>query len=69
MYGAAHPHLGETVEAEVVLWAAIEPEALRAFCRVHLSADKVPSRIRLIHAVAKTAVTGKVRRPIAPPVA
>lgn len=69
VYGAAHPHLGETVEAEVVLRTAIEPEALRAFCRVHLSADKVPSRIRLIHAVAKTAVTGKVRRPIAPPVA
>ena len=69
VYGTAHPRLGEVVEAEVALRSAIEPDALRVFCRAHLSADKVPSRIRMVHAVARTAVTGKVRRPIAPPVA
>ena len=68
-YGAAHRHLGEVVEAEVVVRAPVEPDALRDFCRAHLSGDKVPSRINLVQSVAKTAVTGKVRRPIAPPVA
>ena len=69
VYGVAHPHLGEVVEAEVVLQAAVEPDALRDFCRAHLSEDKVPSGIHQVHSVARTAVTGKVRRPTAPLVA
>jgi long-chain acyl-CoA synthetase len=68
-YGAAHRHLGEVVEAEVVVRDAIEPDALRDFCRAHLSGDKVPTRINLVESVAKTAVTGKVLRQVAPPVA
>jgi long-chain acyl-CoA synthetase len=68
-YGAAHRHLGEVVEAEVVVRAAVEPDALRDFCRAHLSGDKVPTRISLVQTVAKTAVTGKVRRQVAPPMA
>ena len=62
VYGAAHPHLGEVVEAEVVLRDAATTDALRDFCRVHLSADKVPSRFHVVKFIAKTAVTGKIRR-------
>jgi long-chain acyl-CoA synthetase len=68
-YGVAHSHLGETVEAEVVARAGVEPDALRDFCRAHLSGDKIPSRINLVHAIAKTAATGKIRRTTASPVA
>jgi long-chain acyl-CoA synthetase len=69
VYGVAHLHLGETVEAEVALRAAVEPDALREFCRAHLSADKVPSRVHRVERVAKTAVTRKLRRHAAPPIA
>lgn len=62
VFGVAHPRLGEEVEAEVVLRGVSETEALRDFCRSHLSADKVPSRIRVVPAIAKTAATGKIRR-------
>lgn len=69
VYGTAHPHLGEVVEAEVVLRNAATTDALRDFCRVHLSPDKVPSRFHVVNLVAKTAVTGKIRRQTTPPVA
>jgi long-chain acyl-CoA synthetase len=62
VYGSAHAHLGEVVEAEVVARAVIATDALRDFCRVHLSADKVPSRFHIVKHIAKTAVTGKIRR-------
>jgi long-chain acyl-CoA synthetase len=68
VYGAAHAHLGEVVEAEVVLRNAVEPDALRDFCRIKLSADKVPSRFTIVQAIEKTAVTGKIRRPAATPI-
>ncbi|MGZ4961248.1 MAG: class I adenylate-forming enzyme family protein [Limisphaerales bacterium] len=68
-YGTAHPHLGELVEAEVVLRETATTDALRDFCRVHLSTDKVPSRFHLVKLIAKTAVTGKIRRQATPPVA
>jgi long-chain acyl-CoA synthetase len=68
-FGVAHAHLGEVVEAEVVLREATEPAALRDFCRGQLSPDKVPSRFHLVNAISKTAVTGKIRRPVTPPVA
>lgn len=68
VFGAAHPHLGEVVEAEVVLRDASPTDALRDFCRVHLSADKVPSRFHVVKLIAKTAVTGKIRRPTTPSV-
>jgi acyl-CoA synthetase (AMP-forming)/AMP-acid ligase II len=69
VYGAAHPHLGEVIEAEVALRSAIKPGVLRDFCRAYVSADKIPSRIHVVHSVARTAVTGKVRRPATLPVA
>jgi long-chain acyl-CoA synthetase len=69
VYGVAHPHLGEMVEAEVVLREAAAPVALRDFCRVHLSADKVPSHFNVVKLIAKTAATGKIRRQNISPVA
>jgi long-chain acyl-CoA synthetase len=62
VYGRAHPHLGEVVEAEVVLRDATATDALRDFCRVRLSADKVPSHFHVVKLITKTAVTGKIRR-------
>lgn len=69
VFGAAHPHLGEVVEAEVVLRDATVTDGLRDFCRVHLSADKVPSRFHVVNLIRKTAVTGKILRLATPPVA
>ena len=68
-YGAAHPHLGEVVEAEVVLRDATTTDTLRDFCRGHLSPDKVPSRFHVVQIIPKTTVTGKIRRQPTPPVA
>ncbi len=69
VYGTPHPHLGEVVEAELVLRNAVPVEALRDFCRIHLSADKVPSHFRVVTSIEKTAVTGKICRPTISPVA
>ena len=69
VYCTAHPHLGEVVEADVVLRDAVAMDALRDFCRVHLSADKVPSRFHVVSLIAKTVVTGKIRRQPTSPVA
>jgi long-chain acyl-CoA synthetase len=69
VYGAAHPHLGEVVQAQVVLREAAAMDALRDYCRAHLSADKVPSRFQVVKLIAKTAVTAKIRRQSTPPVA
>jgi long-chain acyl-CoA synthetase len=68
VYGSAHAHLGEVVEAEVVLRDAAATNALRDFCRIHLSADKVPSHFHVVKLIAKTGVTGKIRRPSISPV-
>ena len=66
VYGRAHPHLGELVEAEVVpARPETEAEELRDFCRSHLAAFKVPTEIHLVRAVARTAATGKIFRPAA----
>jgi long-chain acyl-CoA synthetase len=65
VYGATHAHLGEVVEAEIVLRVTVESETLRDFCRTRLSADKIPSRFTFVSAIEKTAVTGKIRRPAA----
>ncbi len=69
VYVSAHAHLGEVVEAEVVLRDTTATDALRNYCRVHLSADKVPSHFRVVKLIAKTAVTGKICRPSISPVA
>jgi acyl-CoA synthetase (AMP-forming)/AMP-acid ligase II len=62
VYGASHPHLGEVVEAEVVLRETAETDSLRDFCRHRLSADKVPGTFHVVKQIVKTAVTGKIRR-------
>jgi long-chain acyl-CoA synthetase len=63
VFGATHPHLGETVEAEVVL---NQPDAgldsVRAFCRDHLASYKIPTRFTIVSALPRTPVTGKIRR-------
>jgi long-chain acyl-CoA synthetase len=63
VFGVSHPHLGETVEAEAVLHSPVSAEELRDFCRKQLGAEKIPSRIQIVDQIAKTAVTGKIRRP------
>ncbi len=68
-YGILHPHLGEVVEAEVVLKDSGTPDALRDFCRLHLSADKVPSFFHPVAFINKTATTHKIMRHLSPPVA
>jgi long-chain acyl-CoA synthetase len=63
VFGATHPHLGETVEAEIVLNA---PDAgldsVRAFCREQLASYKIPTRFTVVNALPRTPVTGKIRR-------
>ena len=63
VYGMTHPHLGETVEAEIVL---NQPDAgldsVRAFCREHLASYKIPTRFTIVHTLPRTPVTGKIRR-------
>lgn len=63
VYGRAHTHLGEVIEAEVVLaQPGTNPETLRDFCRKHLAAYKVPTRLELVNELPRTEVTGKIRR-------
>ncbi len=63
VFGATHPHLGETVEAEIVL---NQPDAgldsVRAFCREHLASYKIPTRFTIVNTLPRTPVTGKIRR-------
>jgi long-chain acyl-CoA synthetase len=63
VYGKLHPHLGETVETELVLH---QPDAsldsVRAYCREHLASYKIPTRFTVVPALPRTPVTGKIRR-------
>jgi long-chain acyl-CoA synthetase len=63
VYGKLHPHLGEVVEAELVM---ASPEAnldsVRAFCRDHLASYKIPMRFTVVPALPRTPVTGKLIR-------
>ncbi|HVU07875.1 MAG TPA: class I adenylate-forming enzyme family protein [Verrucomicrobiae bacterium] len=63
VFGRAHPHLGEVVEAEIVLAGAANGfEDLPAFCHEHLAAFKIPARFHVVDALPRTPVTGKIRR-------
>jgi len=63
VFGKLHPHLGETVEAEIVLSSGEATlEALPAFCREHLAAYKIPTRFHVVAALPRTPVTGKILR-------
>jgi long-chain acyl-CoA synthetase len=62
-YGRAHPHLGEVIEAELVLeHGEADLDGVRAFCREHLASYKIPARLHVVTALPRTAVTGKIRR-------
>ena len=62
-YGRLHSHLGEIIEAELVL---AKPETnldtVRDYCRTHLASFKVPSSLHVVNSLPRTAVTGKIRR-------
>ncbi len=62
-YGRPHPHLGEVIEAELVLDGdASAIEGIRAHCRAHLASYKIPSRLHVVSELPRTSVTGKIRR-------
>lgn len=66
-FGRAHPHLGEVVEAELVLEdGETDLDGVRAFCREHLAPYKIPARLHVVAALPRTAVTGKIRREAVP---
>jgi long-chain acyl-CoA synthetase len=63
VYGKLHPHLGETVEAEVVLSSPdAKLDTIHAFCREHLASYKIPTRFTIVAALPRTPVTGKIIR-------
>jgi long-chain acyl-CoA synthetase len=66
VYGRLHPHLGEVVEADVVLaQSGADSEAIRTFCRTHLASFKIPTRLHVVSALPRTAATGKIPRAVA----
>jgi len=65
-YGRAHPHLGEVVEADVVLGEpGADLQSVRDLCRASLAPFKIPSRLHVVSALPHTAVTGKIVRAMA----
>jgi long-chain acyl-CoA synthetase len=63
VFGRVHPHLGEVVEAEIVLSAEnAGVENLSHFCREHLASYKIPTRFHVVPSLPRTPVTGKIRR-------
>ncbi|HEU6447614.1 MAG TPA: AMP-binding protein [Verrucomicrobiae bacterium] len=63
VFGRAHPHLGEVVEAEIVLrGATAKLDDMPAFCRQHLASYKIPTQFHIVPALPRTAATGKIRR-------
>ncbi len=63
VFGRAHPHLGEVIEAELVLAEPGAPlDSVRQFCRAHLAAYKIPTRLHVVADLPRTPVTGKIRR-------
>lgn len=64
VFGRPHPHLGEVVEAEVVMrQPGCDLDSVRSFCRDHLASSKIPSRLHVVEALPRTASTGKILRP------
>jgi long-chain acyl-CoA synthetase len=61
--GRSHPHLGEVVEAELVL---AQPDAnldtIREYCREHLASYKIPTRFSVVAVLPRTPITGKILR-------
>lgn len=64
-YGRPHPHLGEVIEADLVLDADTTAlESVRAHCRTHLAPFKIPTHLNVVTELPRTAVTGKIRREV-----
>ena len=64
-YGRPHPHLGEVIEADLVLASGDAGlESVRAHCRAHLAPFKIPTRLNIVTELPRTAVTGKIRRKV-----
>lgn len=63
VFGRGHAHLGEVVEAEIVLRGENSSiENLPHYCREHLASYKIPTRFHVVQALPRTPVTGKLRR-------
>jgi long-chain acyl-CoA synthetase len=63
-YGCTHPHLGETVEAEIVLARPVtDLQSVRDFCRASLAPFKIPSRLHVVNDLPRT-TTAKIRRSV-----
>lgn len=63
VFGRRHLHLGEVVEAELVLTSAgADLDSIRTFCQSHLASYKIPMRFHSVAALPRTPVTGKIRR-------
>jgi long-chain acyl-CoA synthetase len=63
VFGRVHPHLGEVVEAEIVLSAeSASIENLSHYCREQLASFKIPTRFHVVPALPRTPATGKIRR-------
>jgi long-chain acyl-CoA synthetase len=61
--GKPHSHLGEVVEAEVVLSSPdAKLDSINAFCREHLASYKIPTRFTIVAGLPRTPVTGKIHR-------
>jgi len=63
VYGRVHAHLGEVVEADVVLNdPRADLDSIRELCRSSLAPYKIPSRLHVVSGLPRTAATGKIRR-------
>ena len=65
VYARTHPHLGEVVEAEIVLeQPGANLDSVRDFCRAHLAAYKIPARFTVVNVLPRTPLTGKICRAV-----
>lgn len=63
-YGMPDARLGERLAARVVLeeGAAADPEAVKAFCKLHLALYKVPREVDVTHLALPRTASGKIDR-------
>ena len=67
VFGRRDPHMGEIVEAELVLERdQVNLSQVRDYCREHLAAFKIPARMHVVDELPRTAVTGKIHRGACP---
>lgn len=59
--GKPHPQWGETPVAYLVCSAAVDPEALLAYCKTQLASFKVPREVHLVEALPRNAM-GKLQK-------